>query len=226
LVNRAALAGVERDANTSDNALASSTLVWAGRKFLPLAGADFATTAPGCAEMVRNGGFEEAVAWIFPITASTAGYTASAAHAGTRSARFGLLSGVTAMHVPEPRGPERNILGEMAPEGATYSSGYQTIRIPDGARSAILSFWYFASTDDPGHDFQRALLLRPGTYEVLKQLMRVTEDERAWKRASFDLTAYRGREVVVYFEVYNDSNGAGGRTWMYLDDVSVMACDR
>ena len=36
--------------------------------------------------------------------------------------------------------------------------------------------------------------------------------------------AYRGRSLVLYFEVYNDGTGPQGRTWMFVDDVSVEAC--
>jgi len=83
------------------------------------------TTAIGCTEAVSNAGFESSTAWTFAVTDSTAGYTTLMAHSGSaRSARFGLLP--ASQVVRSPRRDERNLLGEVAPEGASYSSGYQS----------------------------------------------------------------------------------------------------
>ena len=188
--------------------------------YLPLV---FTNPAAACTELVGNGGFEGPSAWTFPVTASTAGYSSGAAHTGSRSGRFGLLPGASAAWAGPPAA-ERSLTGDLAPAGATYSSGHQTITLPAGATSATLRFWYRPSTQDTGGDFQRVLLLEPGTYHVLRELMRVLQNSTAWRQASFDLRDYRGRSVVLYFETYNDSTEAAGRTWMYLDDVSVESC--
>jgi hypothetical protein len=119
---------------------------------------------------------------------------------------------------------ERNLMGEMAPLGATYSTGYQTIAVPADATSARLRFWYKLGTYAPSGDFQRVLLLEPGSYRLIKELRRWLEGGHTWREATFDLSAYRGRGLVVYFEVYNDNTGPEGRTWMFVDDVSVEAC--
>lgn len=180
-------------------------------------------TALACAERVNNGGFEATAAWIFPSTANPAGYSTAAVHTGARAARFGLLPG-RATQLLRSSAPERNLIGELAPAGAAYSSGYQTISIPTNVTRATLTFWYNPGTADPANDFQRVMLLNPVTYAVKKTLMKVAENDRTWKQASFDLTAYRGQSIVLYFETYNNSTGSTGRTWMYLDDVSVQAC--
>jgi hypothetical protein len=182
---------------------------------------------PPCADVVSNGGFEANAAWTFPITGSTAGYTSAQAFSGSRSARFGLLPGMAAA-ATQPDGPARietNLLGEAGALGATYSSGYQTISIPSDATSATLHFWYKPGADGTSTaDFQRVLLLRSNDYGLLKQLLRTRLNSTVWREASFDLAAYRGKSVVVYFETYNDSTAATGRTWMFLDDVSVEVC--
>ena len=108
--------------------------------------------------------------------------------------------------------------------GASYSSSYQTINLPAGSESITLDFWYLPGTEDTSGDFQRVALLKPGSYSMVKELMRVLEDDGVWKHATFDLTQYAGRSLVLYFNVYNDSTGATGRTWMYVDDASVIAC--
>jgi len=54
--------------------------------------------------------------------------------------------------------------------------------------------------------------------------MRVRLNGAGWREATFDLTAHRGKSVVLYFETYNDSTSATGCTWMLLDDGSPKVC--
>jgi hypothetical protein len=187
-------------------------------------------TPSGCSELVGNGGFETNATWFFTLTGSTAGYSTAQPHSGARSARLGLLPAAMAagemsgLGQPGQVEPARNLLGDLAPMGATYSSGYQTIRIPSAANRVTLTLWYYPGSDATTGDYQRVMLLQPGTYAEFKTLMKVHENDRAWKRTTFDLTPYRGMTLVLYFEVLNDSTASTGRTWMYVDDVSVLAC--
>ncbi|MCX6028722.1 MAG: CSLREA domain-containing protein [Chloroflexi bacterium] len=181
-------------------------------------------THGGCTERVSNGGFESDSAWDFPVTANRAGYTAAQAHSGQRSARFGLTPGVDLTGLPRPVRSEANLLGEIAPENASFSSAYQTISIPANADSAVLTFWYKPGTEATEGDYQRVMLLDPNGYTYIATLLRVLEHSGIWQQAHFDLTPYRGRSVTLYFEVYNDNISAGPRTWMFLDDVSVLVC--
>ena len=176
----------------------------------------------GCVDKVANGGFELTGSWTFPLTGSTAGYTTAQSLTGTRSARFGLLPAAQAAR--SESGPERNLLGDLAPLAASYSSGYQRVYIPPAADSVALNFWYRPGSQGADGDFQRVLLLQPSTYSVIATLMKVRENGTAWHQKSFDLAAYRGRYIVIYFEVYNDNISAGSRAWMNLDDVQVLAC--
>ena len=189
-----------------------------------------AVTPPVCAEAAINGGFEADAGWTFPTTASTAGYTTAQARTGLRSARLGVLPGTLiafeTFRVCETLKVctgERNILGELAPSGASYSSGYQTVTIPADAGTATLIFWYKPGTQAADGDFQRAMLLADD-YSYLATVMKVLENSGDWQRRSFDLTPYRGRSIVIYWEVFNDDLLAGPRTWMFLDDVSVRVC--
>jgi len=120
--------------------------------------------------------------------------------------------------------PERNLLGELAADSASYSTVYQTVTIPADAATVTLTFWYRPGTQATAGDFQRALLLRPGTYALLKVLLKTLGNADGWLQARVDLTAYRGQSVVLYYEVYNDNVSSGPRTWMFLDDVSLRAC--
>lgn len=186
-------------------------------------------TAASCSELVANGSFEANAAWTFAATANPGGYTAAQAHSGLRSARLGVVAGSAAANerppalLPTGAGPERNLLGELAPLGAGYSTAYQTITVP-AARAATLSFWYRPGSQATSGDHQRVLLLRPGTYGLIATVMKTLANAGAWQAVTFDLTPYRGQSLVVYFEVYNDDISAGPRTWMFVDDVSVQAC--
>ena len=104
----------------------------------PPPSATLTPTAASCAELAANGGFEANAAWTFAATGNPGGYTAAQARSGLRSARLGVApSGYRAedegagQAPPAPSGPERNLLGELAPLGASYSTAYQTIAIPD-----------------------------------------------------------------------------------------------
>jgi hypothetical protein len=188
-------------------------------------------TAAACSESVANGGFETNTAWIFTTTANPASYTSAQAHTGARSARLGVVpTGTSTAVEPDaplsvaPSEPERNLLGELAPFGASYSTAYQIVAIPASARSVTLSFWYRPGTQAASGDFQRVLLLKPVTYSLIATVMKTLVNTTAWQQLTFDLTPYRGQSIVLYFEVYNDDISAGTRTWMYLDDVRVQAC--
>ena len=177
-----------------------------------------ATVPPGCKEVVLNGGFEGPDAWRgFHST-----YTGTIAYDGERAARLGLL----------PPGLETDASADMDVRSrrrsrsrhTRHSSLYQTISLPGDAESITLTFRYWPGTEGARGDSQRVFLLKPGSYTRLKKLMMGLENDRQWKEASFDLTRYKGRKVVLYFSVYNNSTGVKGRTWMYLDDVSIQVC--
>ena len=151
------------------------------------------TPAPACQELVINGDFEEDAAWDFPVTASRAGYTTAEAHTGARSARLGLLPGQDLTDLGRPGTSERNLLGEEAPENASFSAAHQTISIPANAGAVTLSFWYKPGSQATGGDYQRVMLLDPDGYTYMATLMQVLENADSWRRATFDLTPYRGR---------------------------------
>ncbi len=182
------------------------------------------TPDSACQERLINGGFEGTGGWTFPVTSSTAGYSTAAARSGPRSARLGLLPGAqlgpaAALPWPAPLpGPAQDL-------AHSYSTALQSFTLPAGAAAVTLDFWYLpGSEDSPGRDWQSLFLLKPGALTIVATLMRDHQNAGAWQHASFDLTAYRGRELILYFEVYNNSDAAAGRTWMFVDDVRVQAC--
>ena len=71
-------------------------------------------------------------------------------------------------------------------------------------------------------DVQEVLLLDPLFTQLIAILERSKSMDSGWVQAEYDLTPWRGRTLVLYFNVFN--RDAAGRTWMYVDDVSVQTC--
>ncbi len=167
------------------------------------------TLIPGCTELLLNGSFEEDAAWIFWASTSQGYYTALNWHSGYRSAFLGL----------------QPAQGRLGPSSTTDSTVYQTVTIPPGSGVASLTVWYYPATDDPyGSDYQRFLVLDSRSHDILAELLRVHENDRAWKSVTFDMAPYRGAQIDVAFQVHNNSTGPTGRTWTFVDDASLTLC--
>jgi hypothetical protein len=170
----------------------------------PGAGAGAATVARAdatCAELVVNGGFETVGAWQLGASPSPPQYTNVNKHSGAYSLSLGISDGVNRQ---------------------SFSSARQAVTIPTGIQSAMLSFWFYASaTGAPTTDYMELVILAPDG-AVLDKPWFSRNDSQVWNPMTFDLTAWQGRTVQLYFNVYND--GLGGMAQMYLDDVSFAAC--
>jgi len=150
-------------------------------------------------QLIQNGGFESGslASWtgggVFAPTAVT-----GHAHSGSWSAQLGASSGA------EPNGD---------------SPLYQTITIPSTATSATLTFWYWPSTTDTiTYDWQQAQV-QNSSGALLAQIMKVCSNSRAWTQVTYNLIAYKGQTIRIYFSSHQD--GYGDLTYMYLDDVTV-----
>lgn len=169
-----------------------------------------------CVELVHNGNCELIGAWDFPATPITADYSTEEAHSPMRSLRVGLTTA-------------SNRMG--------YSSARQRLTLPSTLVTATLSVWlYPVSTElqaarlDAGAttlpatmagDAQYVLLLDDAG-NVLRQLWWTHSNSGQWELHTFDLTDTIGQSFWLLFGAYND--GAGGKTGMYVDDVSLSGC--
>jgi TolB protein len=186
-----------------------------------------------CEHRLAAGGFEGGVSaldhfWQRPTTPATAVYSTKYAYGGAQSLSAG-IDGTTDVY--------------------SYSSANQYFTIPAGASSASLSFWWYPiSAEGPlaetsakrselalleqafagvvpdevmAGDRQYVLILN-SSGQVLKSLLWTRSNARAWQRATFDLTAYRGLTVRLAFGAYND--GDGNSTALYADEASIVAC--
>jgi len=177
------------------------------------------TPAVGCTELLTNGGFENDAGWYLPITVYKAGYdtslvthdvtaiyTIEEAHTGSRSVRTGVVD------------PVHNVY--------SYSSAWQQVTIPAGASKATLRFWLYPQSNGPvegrGGDVELILILNSNKKEIERPVME-RSDGRSWKLYEFDLKKYAGQTIWIYFGVYN--NGYSSNMAMYVDDVSLEACN-
>ena len=172
------------------------------RLYIPLILKDYSQPSTNCQELIQNGSFEDGTAWVIGSTPRPARLTTARAHSGDRSVLLGL--------VPD----ESDVL--------SYSSVRQSIAVPAGIGSAALTFWYYPLSDLDAGDRQECLLLDKDD-RVLAILIRTNGNAAAWTRMSYDLSAYAGQTVKLYFDAYNDGDG-NGVTGFYLDDVSVESC--
>jgi photosystem II stability/assembly factor-like uncharacterized protein len=175
-----------------------------------------------CSQLIINGSMEENLAWVMLPTPATAAYSTAQAHTGERSIRIGIISG---------------------PNREAYSSAYQQVTIPSHTITATLTFWLYPvssdtlslpSTDEilpgaaagqlptaPANDAQYVLILDE-TGKTLRTLFWDRRNTQTWEQYTFDLSDYVGQTIRILFGVYN--NGTGNTTGMYLDDVSLQAC--
>lgn len=160
-------------------------------------------------QRVLNPGFETSSNWTGATTLSgSAGIlsNASFAHTGSRMYVFWTNAG-----------PARH-------------SVRQSVAIPATATSAIFSFWLRiyngAFTDAVAHHtFSAKVRDAAGTeLATLKTLSNVDDTQAAYIQHRFDLTAYRGQTVQLFFDV--DQAAAAqlpaGVTQFFLDDVSLV----
>jgi len=155
-----------------------------------------------CTELVANGGFETTGAWQFGASPVPPQVVTYSAHAGTHSLQMGITSGANV---------------------ESFSSARQTVSIPAGAARATISFWFYAIAEAPATtDYMELVIFNADGSAIQGKPWRSHNDSRLWNQASFDLSAWRGQTIQLYFNVYND--GVGGRAAMFLDDVSLSAC--
>jgi hypothetical protein len=161
------------------------------------------TPTPGggtCSESISNGGFESGTSpW---VQTSSGGYQlidTTRPHTGAYSAYLGGYSNAV-------------------------DTIYQQITIPAGATSASLSYWWYMTTAETSHPWDylyTRILNTSGTTLATLQTLNDGSTASTCVHPSFDLTAYKGQTIRVYFRATNDSSLS---TSFFVDDVSVNIC--
>jgi hypothetical protein len=159
------------------------------------------TTPPVATELIVNGGFESGAASWTATSGVISSDSSQAGHGGTYKA---WLDGYGSAHT---------------------DTLYQAVTIPSSATSANLSFWLKVvsseTTTTTAYDTLKvqvrstanAVLATLGTYSNLNK-------GSAYVQKSFDLSAYKGQTVRIYFEGVEGSTVA---TSFLIDDVSLIA---
>ncbi|MCU1565542.1 MAG: hypothetical protein JWQ56_479, partial [Pseudarthrobacter sp.] len=181
---------------TATNAVGTSPASAASNSVTPAA-----ATTDGT---ITNGGFESGLTG-WTTSGVRAPVASTTARTGTGSALLGVPSG------PEP-------LGE--------SSLSQTITVP-ATGTSTLSFWYQPHTVDEicngtacRYDWMEAQL-RSTTGTVLRSLFKLANNSGTWTRITADLSAYRGQNITLWFNVHSEGAVPADDTWMFLDDVTL-----
>jgi hypothetical protein len=173
-------------------------------------GAPAGNAANGCTELVLNGDFE----------AESSGERAVpnwSATAGVEIER-GLLhptrGGEQALRIGVP---------EMT-QLTSLSGAEQSILLPDNYASILLTFDYYLITDNAEGpaNIQRADVFYMESGQLARRVLSESSDEATWLRKEEDLTALAGQPIGLRFSVADD--GAG--TAMYVDNVSILACEQ
>ena len=197
----------------------------------PTATATETQSAFTCYEVIELGGFEASpemldAHWHREVTPRRATYTDQVAHSPTRSVSLGIQPGEPlALCHSTLYTRDRFIIPANAVSttlGFWWKRGTQETRLPAQAGGAPSQRLGAKAALDYYADVHEVLLLDPQTYRPLAVLERALANDAGWVMASHDLTPWRGRSVVVYFGVFNTNYG--GRTWMYVDDVSLTIC--
>ncbi len=130
------------------------------------------------------------------------------AHTGGSSALLGT-------YFTDPNNPPNEPFGD--------SSLSQVVTVPANAPST-LSFWYFpasTSTTDGNEDEQVCQVLDSTGVTVLATLLYDLSDAETWTQVTYNMTAFAGQQVMIYFDVWED--GYGDPSYMSVDDVSLFA---
>ena len=116
-------------------------------------------------------------------------------------------------------------LGNVDQENtAGISAADQIVFLPEDVASIVLSFRYYPVIDgepDPG-DLQYVDIYNAMTGQFAGRALGVQQNDARWLAATYDLTSLAGQPVRIVFAVNNDD--AGGRTAMFVDNVSILAC--
>ena len=163
-----------------------------------------------CRDIIINGNFESADAWKFGESPTRPRYTSDQHTSGLRSVLLGHPAGGGSMDV------------------AAYSSIRQKVMIPADATVAYLTWNHFSLTQEAvlsetgrHGDRQEYILLAPNGMTIGVEYRKLLNNS-GWATERRDLTNFIGKNLNIYFNVYNNGNNL--RTWMYLDDVRLIVC--
>ena len=124
------------------------------------------------------------------------------------------------------------LLGEVVPLQHHVASGawmWQAVDVPSGSGPITLSFWYRIFTRDRDETACFRVVLQDSSGGFLEEVLRdgyiaiippSQLVDLGWRQGTFDLSAYRGQTIRLWFRNWIIVDGAQG-TWTYVDDVRI-----
>ncbi len=173
------------------------------------------TVTPACRELLLDGGFEGTDGWTIVATNLPARYVQQPVHGGGSAMLLG----------QQPPAAARGQAEATPAAVEARSAVFQRLILPDTATDLRLSFWYWPGSLMASGDWQRVLVTDGRSLAVKAEVLNTQQDNETWLPVVFDLTRFAGQDVAIYFEVNNHDIEDGLPTWMFVDDVSVLACD-
>jgi hypothetical protein len=172
----------------------------------PLAGAAPALQL-SCFDIIVDGGFEARSGWTLGSEPPQPAYV-----------NFPTAGGSWAMQVGN---------ANQSPSINSYSTFRQRIFVPVQATSAVLSFQVWTQHEtNPLADRQEVWWLTPGAaVSTLSTdvIWSVLSSSGVYQPVTLPISPTQfGRNIDLTFAVLND--GSGGRTWMFVDNVSLVVC--
>jgi kumamolisin len=110
-----------------------------------------------------------------------------------------------------------------------YNNGtdtiYQQVAVPSTATSATLTYWWYMTSSEgttTAYDkLTTQVLNSSGALLATLKTVSNTNTRGAWVKETFNLTAYKGQTIRVYFKGTTDSSLV---TSFFVDDVSLNVC--
>jgi len=150
-------------------------------------------TAPP--NVVQNGGFETGSLSSWSASGAFTPLIVTTAHSGSYSARLGSTSAVNG-----------------------NSTLTQTVTVPSG--TSTLTFWYQPHCSDTITYDQIQMQVHSTSGSTLATALNACSNSGAWTQVSFDMSAYAGQTVVLWFNDHDDGYPTDP-TYFLLDDVAL-----
>ncbi len=188
--------------------------------------------------LVVNGDFEQtSQGWTLSDDAQ---YVTSEVHNGSQSVRLGIQPPVTDSYLYSSAWQQVTIPADAATATLTfwykpYTESYiwldRPALTPEEALRVVGSEMP-APDMPPGfdslaylYDTQMMLVRDASNTTTLATVLYQNQNTQTWTSKSYDMSAYKGQTVTLYFDVLNNGPGYGdGRSWMFVDDVSLESC--
>jgi len=161
----------------------------------------------GCSELIVNGGCEQ----------GSAGWQQQPSPP--------LPAGVTRVDSFYPHTPDFGAY--LAGRNGANDRLSQQVTLPANASSLTLDLWWALFTEETAGAFDHLQVAfhEPSNSALIATLLEAdntSATDWAWSLASFDLTPYAGRTVILRFTATNDT--AGSPTIFFADDISILVC--